>query len=319
MNITVLHSNRELLGILSVEELSTLERALCSQEEPSFLISLEEKKKQNLREERRKLREERKNQVKEKREDSEGDDGSVESELTALEIAERLEALALNYEAARIAKQTQTNEKPEPDAQSSHSSTSSSSPLLSEGDTEGSIEVEAVKSSESDHSEDLQLQRFTNQLYYEANFDSHINPDGTHIGPVNAFIPDSPFLSEQMPNGETALPTQNDCVGESAASNRANFARSKCDSNDSGRHSEVVSNSGSMFTISSSDSNQLLGATAEDSSPTLLDLHGPSADNHCSHDEVHLTETHEIDFNAKSQEVLASSANEKCLSSNKGK
>ncbi|XP_059142544.1 lateral signaling target protein 2 homolog [Physella acuta] len=318
---TLLLKIRELLGILSVEELNTLERALCSQEEPSFLISLEQKKKQNLREERRKIREERKNQVKEKREDSEGDDGSVESELTALEIAERLEALALNYEAARIAKQTQTNEKPEPDAQSSHSSTSSSSPLLSEGDTEGSIEVEVVKSSESDQSEDLQLQRFTNQLYFEANFDSHnINPDVTQIGPVNAFIPDSPFLSEQMPNGEMALPTQNGCVGESAASNRANFARSKCDSNDSGRHSEVVSNSGSMFTISSSDSNQLLGATADDSSPTLMDLHEQSVENHCSHDKVHLTEsftTHEIDLNAKSQELLPSIANEKCLSSTK--
>ncbi|CAL1538984.1 unnamed protein product [Lymnaea stagnalis] len=278
---TLLLKIRELLSILTEQELNTLEMALCSQNEPSFLISLEERKKENARQERRRNREDKKPKLnsgknKPKSEESEGDDGSVESELTALEIAERLEALALNFEASRIAKQTQTSEKQELDVQSSHSSTSSSIGV-SDGDLE--VSPEDLKESGSEHSDHVQIQRFTNQLYYEANLDSRdMNQEPAFIGPLNAFSPDALFIADDRATADIDSSiikneeTENKIKIDSAASSRAQFANGKYDSNDSGLQSEALSNSGSMFTISSSDSNHLLGAdslaTAEEDRPS---------------------------------------------------
>ncbi|GFR71072.1 lateral signaling target protein 2 homolog [Elysia marginata] len=276
---TLLLKIRELLGILTESELMTLERALCSQEEPSFLISLEEKKKA-AKEERRKSKEEKKKR-KDKKLDSEGDDGSVESELTALEIAERLEALALNFEASRNANSA-ASDQVEPDSQSKSSEGSSgSSSVLSEGSREADAN-------------DAQLQRFTDQLYYEANLDSQlIHDESLERPPLNAlahdpeFTPnippqhlplDSSSLTSPIPFREgagavsTSQESQEDAdKRESTEDNNNHDTQApfmvKCNSNDSGLHSEVVSNSGSMFTISSSDSNHMMTSPDTPTSP----------------------------------------------------
>uniref|UniRef100_A0A2C9JKS4 FYVE-type domain-containing protein n=1 Tax=Biomphalaria glabrata TaxID=6526 RepID=A0A2C9JKS4_BIOGL len=247
---TLLLKIRELLSILTDEELNTLERALCSQQEPSFLISLEENRKQKNKDERRKVREDKKYPGKRKSKKEDSDDGSIESELTALEIAERLEALALNFEASRSAKQAQNYDKQELDAQSSTSSASSTS--LSKGDAEG------VKESDSDQSDDVQMQHFTNQLYYEAGLDNHdMVQNPLSIQNANAFSFVDDFLARTAQNRSTndgGLENYAECT----ANSRAQFAKSKCDSNDSGLHSEPISNSGSMFTIAFNDSGQTL-------------------------------------------------------------
>ena len=255
----------------------TLERALCSQEEPSFLISLEEKKKAAKRE-KRKDKEDKKKK-KDKKLDSEGDDGSVESELTALEIAERLEALALNFEASRNAN-VPTSNQTEPDSQSksSEASSGSSSSNVSEGFREADLN-------------DAHLQQFTDQLYYEANLDSQSIHDDVLPRPLNAFAQDPEYLhnipSQQMPldSSSSTLHASSEDAGspripqeshkdlgqdESIEDNidqETPASMVKCNSNDSGLHSEVVSNSGSMFTISSSDSNQLMTSPDTPTSP----------------------------------------------------
>ena len=273
-----LFSFRELLSILTEAELMTLERALCSQEEPSFLISLEEKKKA-AKEERRKSKEEKKKK-KDKKLDSEGDDGSVESELTALEIAERLEALALNFETSRNTNVSTSNQT-EPDSQSKSSETSSgsTSSILSGGSREA-------------ESSDAQLQHFTDQLYYEANLDSQNIHDEALARPLNAFaqdresLPNIPPLDMPLSSSSSTLQasiedrgspqmlqaSHKDVDKEESAEDNSNLetlalAMVKCNSNDSGLHSEVVSNSGSMFTISSSDSNHLMTSPDTPTSP----------------------------------------------------
>ncbi|RUS70934.1 hypothetical protein EGW08_021304 [Elysia chlorotica] len=275
---TLLLKIRELLSILTEAELMTLERALCSQEEPSFLISLEEKKKA-AKEERRRIKEEKKKK-KDKKLDSEGDDGSVESELTALEIAERLEALALNFEATRNGT-ISTLDQTEPDSQSksSEASSGSTSSMLSGG------------SREAPGSSDAQLQHFTDQLYYEANLDSQTIHAEVLERPLNAFAHDHESLPnippEDMPLSSSSSTLQastedsdsphsshmnhKDLDKEDSSKDSSNqealaSVMVKCNSNDSGLHSEVLSNSGSLFTISSSDSNHLM--TSPDT-PTL--------------------------------------------------
>ncbi|GFO05208.1 lateral signaling target protein 2 homolog [Plakobranchus ocellatus] len=278
---TLLLKIRELLSILTEAELMTLERALCSQEEPSFLISLEEKKKA-AKLEKRKSKEDKKKK-KDKKLDSEGDDGSVESELTALEIAERLEALALNFEASRNGNAA-ASDQAEPDTQSKSSeiSSGSASSILSEGEAEtASREVEL---------EDAQVQHFTNQLYYEANLDSQSIYEDALSRPLNGFASDSEITSHIPSESVTVDSSLSTLHASSEAANsfinkqenqqtsgaevivHENGEESsastivKCNSNDSGLHSEVVSNSGSMYTISSSDSNHLM--TSPDT-PTL--------------------------------------------------
>lgn len=268
---TLLLKIRELLGILTESELMTLERALCSQEEPSFLISLDEKKKA-AKEEKRKSKEENKKRKDSKKLESEGDDGSVESELTALEIAERLEALALNFEASRNGT-ANASDQAELDSQSKSSEGSSGS--TSSALSEGSREAEST---------DAQLQQFTDQLYYEANLDSQFIPEETLERPLNVLSqdPEPPSnipLPQHLPI-ESSLSTEHSSSGGTVSAsppheshkcpngqklaednNNHNTVASlmvKCNSNDSGLHSEVVSNSSSMFTVSSSDSNHLI-------------------------------------------------------------
>lgn len=265
------------MGILTDEELNTLERALCSQEEPSFLLSLEEKKKQNAKLEKQKSREERSltgATSRMEKDKDESDDGSMENELTALEIAERLEALALNFETSRNAKLAQSNEHSDHEIhnQSSESMSSSSCSFYSETEVEERGDFMHVERElGSDQSGQTQLQQFTQQLHHEATIDSRTM---THSIPVeehhNAFMPEfteSPTAdairssisgTEHTSSSDptTLDHSQIDNGLEAAAVGRAHFAMNKGDSSDSGLHSEVLSNSDSTFTISSSDSNQ---------------------------------------------------------------
>lgn len=289
--------SRELLGILTEEELNTLERALCSQDEPSFLISLEEKK-QNVREERRRSREERKPKsatVKNRMDKEESDDGSIENELTALEIAERLEALALSFESSRNAKLTQSEVRidHETESKSSDTASTSTSSLISEADVEDGNSADAAKESGSDHADDAQVQHITNQLYNEANVDNfHMTRDLSTGASHSAFPPEYTDPPPHNPTSESRAEddtsdrnnsvslittvhnhSESDNNLESAVIDRARFAMNKCDSSDSGLHSEVLSSSGSTFTISSSDSNQQVAISDAPVTSDCLDDH----------------------------------------------
>lgn len=95
---TLLIKIRELLSILSPPEMQQLESSLCSQAQPSPLATLERDKEREKQEVKA---------IAQAQGVTEGDNTSVGStELTAMEIAERLEALAHNFEASRTAHTT---------------------------------------------------------------------------------------------------------------------------------------------------------------------------------------------------------------------
>ncbi|XP_005089877.1 lateral signaling target protein 2 homolog isoform X2 [Aplysia californica] len=138
---TLLIKIRELLNILSEEEVRSLESALCSQAEPSFLAGLEEEKASASAAAEHEDNG-RKSAHTSKKDESEGDDNSVGSELTALEIAERLEALALNFEASRM-----LNNKTSAQGGSDRSSQSSAQRQSTAPDPEGSDTASTSSSS----------------------------------------------------------------------------------------------------------------------------------------------------------------------------
>ncbi|BFZ02350.1 hypothetical protein BsWGS_05387 [Bradybaena similaris] len=324
---TLLLKIRELLGILTDEELNTLERALCSQEEPSFLLSLEEKKKQNAKLEKQKSREERSltgATSRTEKDKDESDDGSMENELTALEIAERLEALALNFETSRNAKLAQSNEHSDHDIhnQSSESMSSSSCSFYSETEVEERDFMHVERELGSDQSGQTQLQQFTQQPHHETTIDSRTM---THSIPVeehhHALMPEFTVPScdaidairssisgtEHSPSSDptTQENSQIDKSSEAAAVGRAHFAMNKGDSSDSGLHSEVLSNSDSTFTISSSDSNQHVAISDVPGASESDTNHGECTNSQSGFSVVdHTQQMNEDDAHNKSKESL---------------
>lgn len=292
---TLLHKIRELLSILTSDELNTLERALCSQDEPSFLVSLEEKRKQ-AREERRRNRKGKKSVVKaEKRiETQEEDNGSIESELTAREIAERLEALALNFEASRNSAEPSANRGAEGNTpvdiryQNGEVYSSSSSPLscsAADGVCHGQTAAQDLLAQQRD---DQQLPNVDKPHQEDLNGEMSAPFENSHRTISSSLLTEC--------NGHTQNVSETTCENSNVLNNRdmededdddginlkknsgtnsselGRYELNKCNSNDSGLHSDILSNSGSMFTISSSDSNQQI--TTSESVLPLTDQNG---------------------------------------------
>ncbi|CAG5136003.1 unnamed protein product, partial [Candidula unifasciata] len=322
---TLLLKIRELLGILTDEELNTLERALCSQEEPSFLLSLEEKKKQNAKIERQKSREERNLTGATSRKDKdreESDDGSMENEMTALEIAERLEALALNFETSRNAKLAQCNEHSvhEIHNQSSESLSTSSCSFYSETEAEERNSLDVEKELASDDSGQTHLQQFTQQLYHEINADSStLTQSIPVVENLDASLPECTETPTAGTLSKNTLATEDSALSEAttqdhttidnsleaaAAVGRAYFAMNKCDSSDSGLQSEVLSNSDSTFTISSSDSNQQVAISDAPGVSKCTDCREASETNHGVFSDLCCENSLGLNTNSSSHQVL---------------
>lgn len=288
------------MSILTSDELNTLERALCSQDEPSFLVSLEEKRKQ-AREERRRNRKGKKSVAKaEKRiEAQEEDNGSIESELTAREIAERLEALALNFEASRNSAEPTADGGAEEKAlgnvqyQNGERYSSSSSPLSCSAADEVCLGSQTAARDLEEKGGDQRLLNDDKAHQDDLNCEKHASCENSHRNVLDSSLTDLP--SSEC-NGHTQLVSETTCDNSSILNNQemedeedddsinlkknggadsnglCRYELNKCNSNDSGLHSDVISNSGSMFTISSSDSNQQI--TTSESVLLLTDQTG---------------------------------------------
>lgn len=324
---TLLIKIRDLLSILTPEELHTLESALCSQAEPSFLASLEKEKASDKKWGR----------VSE-RKPSEGDSASIgSSEISSLEVAERL--LAQNFQAPHTAKTGAM------DSTRIESSIASLSSRLSSDGSETSSFSSSVSDEESGEEATQHNDKVSGQTnegktaeakscfcaeedrgrVYLENCDACTRSRASHSKTSNIPTSTSSQTSEELSNTAgsvvcsvpiCALPA---CTSRNCPNNEAEPEASsvthlcglpdskvcdssykaqedteepttcnlvKCDSMDSGLHSDLLSPSDSRNTISSTDFN-LHSDVPLPSSPThshlRLDPPISPTDSHHSH------------------------------------